>query len=104
MIIVFESTGLTSSFDEMVERLKNEFAVIMIEIQANDKLFLHRVKTRDQSIHVDVSAEQVRHLNRRVRIKNIKTDFSLDNNDKTLKDLTAEIHQIVLQVENRHLL
>lgn len=95
--IVFESTGLTNYFDQMLESLKNEFKVITIEVQADNNLCLNRVMTRDQSIHINVSDDQVKEINKKVQEKNIKTDFYLDNNNKKAEELIIEIGRIVKQ-------
>lgn len=50
--LVFESTGLTDSFDRMLHNLQLKFRVVIIKVEAGDSLYLECVKTRDQSIHV----------------------------------------------------
>ncbi len=95
--IVFESTGVTDSFDRMLENLKKDFAVITIGIRANEMLCLHRVKSRDQSIHVNVSDEQVNQINSQVLRKNIKTDFAITNENKSPEQLMGEIKMIIRQ-------
>ena len=92
--IVFESTGLTGYFDQMLNSLKNDYKVITIKIQAESALCLNRVKTRDLSIHINISDDQVINLNKQVQAKNIITDFVLDNNHKNLNELKMEIGNI----------
>src|SRR5437868_6515393 len=65
--LVFESTGITPYFDKMLKSLQRDFKVITIKVMADDSLCLHRVKTRDQSIHINVSDDQVIAINDRVR-------------------------------------
>lgn len=93
--IVFESTGLTVYFDQMLINLRKDFKVITIKIQADSALCLERVKTRDQSIHINVSDDQVNNLNKQVQIKNINTNYILNNNSKNSKELIAEIGNII---------
>lgn len=93
--IVFESTGLTVYFDQMLINLRKDFKVITIKIQADSALCLERVNTRDQSIHINVSDDQVNNLNKQVQIKNINTNYILDNNSKNSKELIAEIGNII---------
>ena len=57
--LVFESTGLTEYFDEMLERLKSDFQVVTIGVFANGTICLERVKSRDQEIHINISDDQV---------------------------------------------
>jgi shikimate kinase len=92
--VVFESTGLTDNFDQMLKRLRQDFSVITIRIQANDDLCLNRVKTRDKSIHINVSDDQVNKINRQVREKEMKTNFTLINENKSADEIVIEITEL----------
>jgi len=93
--IVFESTGLTPYFDKMYDSLCNDFNVKSIRISAEDEICLSRVRTRDRSIHIDVSDEQVRQLNKKVKEKGFTADFEITNTDKTDKELIKELKEIL---------
>ena len=93
--IVFESTGLTVYFDRMLKDLRRDFSVVTIGIRANDDLCLKRVKTRDLSIHINVSDDEVNEINRQVKEKKIKTDFTITNENKSAGELTKEITEII---------
>ncbi len=93
--IVFESTGLTDNFDQMLENLRKEFSVITIGIKASDELCITRVKNRDQTIHIDVSDDQVKHINERVNNKNFAADYFLANENKTIEHLVHQMSQII---------
>lgn len=93
--IVFESTGLSGYFDAMLENLKRDFSLLTIRIVAMDELCLTRVRTRDKSIHIDVSDNQVKKINSQVKEKKFITDFSIINNDKTDVELTNELKTII---------
>jgi predicted ABC-type ATPase len=93
--IVFESTGLSDDFDMMFNSLKRDFNVKSISIIAQDELCLSRVRTRDQSIQVDVSDDQVERINKQVKDKGIIADFSITNNDKTDLELIDELKRII---------
>ena len=94
--IVFESTGLSEDFDTMLHSLRSDFDVKTIGVIADDKLCLERVKSRDQSIHVNVSDEQVRKINAEVKAKGMKTDFAIRNNDKTDMELIEALQGILM--------
>lgn len=64
--IVFESTGLTPHFDRMLENLQRDFRVKTIYINAQADTCLNRVKSRDLTIHIDVSDQQVNMINEKV--------------------------------------
>jgi shikimate kinase len=93
--VLFESTGLSDYFDQMLKKLNQDFSVISIRIQANDELCLNRVKTRDQSIHINVSDDQVNKINRLVREKEMKTDFTLINENKSADEIVIEITELI---------
>ena len=99
--IVFESTGLSGYFDAMLEHLTQDFKVITIGVKEKRKTCLGRVKTRDQAIHINVSDDQVKTINEKVREKNFKTDFFIHNEDKTKDELTDELKVIVAQIQNQ---
>jgi dephospho-CoA kinase len=93
--VVFESTGLTGYFDAMLENLKRDYAVKTIAITTDPTICLQRVRSRDQSIHINVSDAQVSEINARVVQKQIKTDFIIDNSDKQEEDLRSELESIL---------
>lgn len=99
--LVFESTGLTKYFDQMLQSLKRDFQVTTIGVHAESTTCLIRVKSRDQSIHVNISDDQVLMINERVRESNIKTDFTIDNESKSRKELINEISTIIRQTLNQ---
>ena len=93
--VVFESTGLSNDFDKMLERLRSDYTVRSVKINAPDELCLTRVRTRDRSIHVDVSDDQVDRINKQVKEKRIPTDFSITNSNKTDLELIDELKRII---------
>jgi len=93
--IVFESTGLSEYFDTMLENLKRDFSLFTIGIITMDELCLTRVRTRDKSIHIDVSDNQVKKINNQVKEKKFIADFSITNNDKTDVELINELKTII---------
>lgn len=93
--IVFESTGLSAYFDVMFENLQRDFDLKTIRIIAQEELCLKRVQTRDQSIHVNVSDNDVKRINEQVRQKGFITEFSIINNDKTDLELIRELKLII---------
>ena len=92
--IIFESTGLTIYFDTMLKNLKKDYSVTTIKINADKDLCLKRIQTRDQSIHINISDEQVNMINEKVLEKNILTDFEIDNNTLS-KKLEQQIDKII---------
>lgn len=93
--IVFESTGLSEYFDTMLENLRRDFSLLTIGIITTDELCLKRVQTRDKSIHIDVSDNEVKKINNQVKKKNLITDLSIINNDKTDVELINELKTII---------
>lgn len=93
--IVFESTGLTQYFDSMLENLIRDFSVTTIGIRADSSICLERVKARDQSVHINVSDEQVLMINQKVAERGLETDFTIENIDKSIEALEIEIERII---------
>ena len=93
--LVFESTGLTGYFDKMLSKLKSLAKVILIKVSAHAETCLERVKSRDQKIHINVSDEQVNHINQMVAEKEFDFEFEIDNNLKTQEELVEIIRKIV---------
>ena len=99
--IVFESTGLTNSFDQMLINLRKDFSVFTIQIEADRDTCLTRVKSRDQSIHINVSDEQIKNINEQVQLKKIETDYFIDNEKKSEGELKQEIVKIIHDIEKQ---
>ncbi len=97
--VVFESTGLTDYFDQMIENLQLEFKIVTILVEADKELCLTRVKERDQSIHVNVSDAQVNHINKLVNEKRskLKYDHIIANNNSGVDHLIKVLRPIVAQ-------
>ena len=93
--IVFESTGLTVHFDNMLFSLKSDFTVVTIRINTDIELCLKRVQERDQTIHINISDDQVERINSMVVLKNQTTDFSIENSNKSTNSLIKEIRRIL---------
>lgn len=93
--VVFESTGLTDHFDKMLKNLKTDFNVTTIKVNVSKELCLWRIKTRDQSIHINVSDDQVNFINSAVLTKNLNTDFEIENSNKSIEELNSEIKKIL---------
>lgn len=93
--LVFESTGLTEYFDAMLESLKKDFKVTTIAIKADSATCLERVRSRDLKIHINVSDDQVLMVNRKVLERNMKTDFYIENENRSKEALMTEVGKIL---------
>lgn len=93
--LVFESTGLTVYFDRMLQRLQQDFKVVTIGVQVAGATCLQRVKTRDGSMHINVSDEQVLMINDKVRERGLATDFVIHNETTTDRELVDALEGIL---------
>lgn len=93
--IVFESTGLTRYFDRMLENLKKDFQLFTIGIYSESTTCLARVQERNRDIHIDVSDDEVDHINTEVRLKNFQPDFRINNENKPEKELVEELGKLL---------
>jgi shikimate kinase len=98
--LVFESTGLTDYFDQMLVSLKKDFKVTTIGIYADNSICLDRVRTRDQTIHINISDSQVTKINDMVRERDYQTDFRINNESKTEKALMKELEKILVSSQS----
>ncbi len=101
--VIFESTGLTDAFDQMLLRLQGDYRVVLIQVKTELEECLRRVKTRDQSIHVNVSDEHVRAINLQAASKNLNFAGVLDNNQTSEETLIATFQLIRKPVKRDHL-
>ncbi len=93
--LVFESTGLTEYFDEMLLNLQSDFKVITINVDCDPDICLRRVHSRDQSIHIDVSDEEVNEINSARMSEKPDTDFQIFNSEETVDELKTQIKEII---------
>jgi shikimate kinase len=92
--LVFESTGLTTYFDQMLQSLERDYNVTTIGIKANSEICLERVRKRDQTIHINISDGQVSMINKKVILKDLQTDYQINNEMKTERDIIKELKKI----------
>nr|WP_299381193.1 AAA family ATPase [Allomuricauda sp.] len=95
--LVFESTGLTEHFDQMLTNLQTDFMVVTIGVIADPKTCLERVRSRDQSIHIEVNGQQLKELNKAIRDKNVPTAFRIDNRGKSPEELREQLTHILAE-------
>ena len=93
--MVFESTGLTEHFDRMLSDLRRDFKVTTIKVSADREKCIQRVRMRDQSIHINVSDNQLKQVNEAVHEKEMKTDYTSENREKSEDELKSEIRKIL---------
>jgi len=93
--LVFESTGLTEAFDQMLLRLQRDFQVTLIRIKTASDACLSRVRSRDQSIHINVSDDHVRAINAQVMDKVFAFDGEIDNTEASAEDILHTFKKIV---------
>ena len=96
--ICFESTGLTTQFDKMLENLREDFNVVTIKILCNPEVCIERIKTRDKNNHINVSDDDVKIINREVLKRNHKTDFELNNNSSGKDELIKKLGVILKEI------
>lgn len=92
--LIFESTGLTEAFDLMLANLKRDFEVALIKIKTDLKNCLERVKTRDNTIHINVSDENVNAINSLAVKKVFDFDGEIDNNKAGIDEILGEFEKI----------
>lgn len=94
--VVFESTALTKQFESMFQSLKADFAMTTIGVWATQSKCMERIRSRDQSIHIQVSEEEIRAINSMAADRVAKTDFKIDNSEATVDELVGNLKEIVV--------
>ena len=77
--IIIETTGTADEFWRMTERLSDLCSVVRIRLDVPLDLCLERVRTRDASLHIPVSDEQVEWINRLALEVDYASDLVLAN-------------------------
>ena len=66
-----------------------------IKVSADREKCIQRVRMRDQSIHINVSDNQLKQVNEAVHEKDMKTDYTIENSEKSEDELKSEIRKIL---------
>lgn len=88
--ITIESTGIAAQFGEMVANLRREFDVKLIKVYSDPELCIRRAINRDQSVHIPVSDNLLREINKLSDIILYNFDLIIDNNQKSDYELVTE--------------
>ncbi|MCC6383596.1 MAG: hypothetical protein LC117_10720 [Bacteroidia bacterium] len=79
----------------MIQHLHQDFQVTTIGVFASSPVCLARVQSRDQQAHINFSADQVLIINEKVRARNYKTNFNINNENKSEIEILNEIRAMV---------
>lgn len=79
-VVCFESTGVSPYFSNLVAKLEGSSRVSLIHVLAAPSTCLHRVRSRDTSIHIPVSDHQVEHVNTLAHAVRLPWALEVDNN------------------------
>jgi shikimate kinase len=93
--IIIESTGIANQFSEMVSRLKNDYFVKLIKVEADPNLCLKRIKSRDQSKHISVSDDKINLINNQALSLSLRFDLTLNNNSTADEELVRIFNELI---------
>ncbi|HON79836.1 MAG TPA: hypothetical protein PK544_15185 [Spirochaetota bacterium] len=91
--IVIESLGITPHFPSFLDNLQLMAEVFLIKIVADLNVCLERVKMRDQSIHIPISDDTIKEINKRVHQLTMDYSFEIINNDLDEEDIIAQLKE-----------
>lgn len=77
--ICIESTGASTDFPGFLEALGRMADVILVQVRAELPQCLDRVRSRDRSIHIPVSDDQVDRINARAAEVRLPWAAAIDN-------------------------
>ena len=93
--LLFDSTGLSDEFDEMLANLRADFDLRLIRIRADPDVCLERVRARDASGQVPVSESDIRKINSLALKKEFVFFGELDNlPGRDLKSTLADFKKL----------
>jgi shikimate kinase len=95
--IVFESTGLTGKYLDLLCLLRKRNNVVIIKIHADLDLCIKRIKERDIRKHVDISYEQIKELNSAISNNEIEFDFEIHNSDEANDEYLSGILDAIIK-------
>jgi len=98
--LVFESTGITDYFDQMLIQMKVDYQVTTIKIIADLETCKERILSRDPSIHVNVSDDLIEEIHTVFLLKDFTPDYSIENIGKSSDKLKEEIRVILYHTTN----
>ncbi len=94
--IIIESTGVTEYFPKFLDSLSTQYEVKLVKIVTSPEVCLHRVKSRDLSIHVPVSDDIVSEINQIASKVDLKYDLIIDN-ERTSDSMIIEMFQKMIK-------
>lgn len=77
--VLFESTGASPYFRDLLRILSSKYEVKMVLISADSEVCLTRVKNRDTELHIPVSDERVREINEVASKVSFQWDLKVEN-------------------------
>jgi shikimate kinase len=77
--VTLESTGASEAFPSFLSALRARHRVLLVSVRAPAEACLERVRTRDPTAHIDVSADAVVAINLRSASVRLAWDLELDN-------------------------
>jgi shikimate kinase len=94
--LIIESTGLTEEFKQMLKRLRIDFSVKLIKIDAEPALCIERVKERDNKDHINISDNDVEKINKLAMKVKFDYDVVIDNNSKTVEEVLKGLKKLFI--------
>lgn len=85
--VSIESTGASPAFMPFLEQLRSRAEVAVVAIRAPLDRCAERVRTRDQTLHIPVSDDQVAAVNARAVQVRVPLDLDLDNGGPALDEV-----------------
>lgn len=85
-VVVLESTGASDAFFPFLGALRATCRVLLVSVRAPPEVCLARVRTRDQTTHINVSDDAVMEINERASKVRLAWDLEIDNGGPASKE------------------
>ncbi len=94
-IVTIESTGTSQYFETFLKELEAMYAVKLVRVVTSPNICLRRIKSRDSSIHIPVSANFLKQINREAQEVDLEFDSVIENENSSDDEILMRINEMI---------
>lgn len=94
-LITIESTGASKYFKPFLRELGKKYDLKLVKIEASPEKCLRRIKSRDPSIHISVSDDIIKQVNRAAEKVDLEYDTVIENENSSDDEILMKIKEII---------
>ena len=93
-IVTIESTGASQYFEPFLRELEAMYALKLVRIVTSPETCLGRIKSRDSSIHIPVSDNIIKQINREALKVDLEFDSVIENENSSDDEILMKINEM----------